>query len=75
MILKELLQSMNESWNTGYQTPRSERGKYKGKTIAELKAMRSALMAIKDKTDDQTEKLREINFALRAKSGWGKVPN
>lgn len=68
---------ISEAWDTDYETPESEKGKYKGKTIAELKKMKAALMKKEKRTKAEQGKVAELNFAIRAKqkgSGkWGKV--
>lgn len=56
-----------EKWDKEVTVAKSERGKYKNKTIAELKSM---LKNAKTK-----EKKEELNFAIRAKQKdkWGEV--
>ena len=56
-------------------------GKYKGVSLAELKKRRNAAKKRQEnrkkkgkKADPKdTELLRELNFAIRAKTGWGKA--
>jgi hypothetical protein len=59
-----------------------EKGKYKGKTQKELRSTLSKAKkqqeAYKKNNDGKakqelTDKIRELNFALRAKTGWGDV--
>lgn len=69
-------QELDEKWDKETKTPKSEKGKYKGKTKAELEKM---LAAVKKsgphkKGSKEYERQNELEFALRAKSGWGKVP-
>lgn len=45
-------------------------GEYADKTIGELIKMRDALRDKKDRSDDDSTKLRQLNFAIRAKRGW-----
>lgn len=54
-----------EKWDSDYETPKSKRGMWKGWSKDELEKA--------DKTASGKRK-KEIDFALRAKSGWGKVP-
>ena len=66
---------LNEKWDTETKTPKSEKGKYKGKSLSELKSM---LAKVKKsgphkKGSAEYEKQNELEFAIRAKSGWGKV--
>lgn len=60
----------------------SEKGKYKGKSLSDLKSMLSNTKKKQEsyKKDhggkankEYTDKIRELNFAIRAKTGWGKV--
>jgi len=64
--------AMNEKFEME-PTPKSERGKYKGKTVAELRKSYNALKDKEDKTQAEKEKMAELKFAIRAKTGWGKV--
>lgn len=45
-------------------------GEYSGKTVEELKKMRSGLKAKKERSAAESTKLRQINFAIRAKRNW-----
>ena len=66
---------IEEKWDTDYETPPSEKGKYKGKTLEDLKKMKAELKKSgphKEGSSDY-EKQKEIDFAIRAKTGWGKV--
>ena len=73
MKLNEIIE---EKWDTDYQTPKSERGKYKGKSQEELKSMLSNLKKSGPHKKGSAEygKMRELQFALRAKHDFGKVP-
>lgn len=66
-----------EAWDTDYKTPESEKGKYKGKTVAELKKMKAELMKKEKRTKTEQGKVAELNFAIRAKQAdggkWGKI--
>jgi len=66
---------VDESWDTETKTPKSEKGKYKGKSLEELKSMLSNVKKSgpHKKGSDEYEKQNELEFAIRAKSGWGKV--
>ena len=64
-----------EKWGTPTKVAPSERGKYKGRSIEDL---RSSLAALKKsgphkKGSAEYGRMRELQFAIRAKSGWGKV--
>lgn len=60
----------------------AEKGKYEGKSKDELESMLTTIKKKQDsykkkhdgKADSKlTGKIRELQFAIRAKSGWGKV--
>ena len=67
--------AMTEAWGTKTNTPKSERGKYKGKTKADLKKQLANLKKTgpHKKGSKEYEKMKELQFAIRAKSNWGKV--
>jgi hypothetical protein len=52
-----------------------EKGKYEGKTKAELLKMYNALKKTgpHHKGSPEFGKMHELAFAIRAKKGWGKV--
>lgn len=52
---------IDEDWDKKMKTPEKEKGKYKDKTISQLKSM---------KKSPGSDKL-EINFAIRAKKAEG----
>lgn len=66
---------LEESWDNDYVTPKSERGKYKGKSLEELRKMLSNLKKSgpHEEGSPEYEKQNELEFAIRAKTGWGKV--
>lgn len=74
---KEMPKKVKEAWDTDYETPESEKGKYKDKTIAELKKMKETLMKKEKRTKAEQGRVAELNFAIRAKQEgggkWGKV--
>lgn len=59
---------VDEKWGVKTTPPASEKGKHTNKTVAEL---RKQLANAKKRGD--TSAMRELNFAIRAKTGWGKV--
>lgn len=74
-ILNEANENLEEKWGTDTTVSPSERGKYKGKTIEEL---RRSYNALKDsgphhKGTPEYGRMRELAFAIRAKSGWGGI--
>jgi len=66
---------LNEKWGTETKVAPSEKGKYEGKTKAELLKQYNALKAKgpHKKGSPDYGKMRELAFAIRAKSDWGKV--
>jgi hypothetical protein len=66
---------LNEKWDAKVEIPKSEKGKHTDKTIAELKDERKKLLAKKSRSASEVSKLRELNFAIRAKQmdKWGKI--
>jgi len=64
-----------EKWDTETKVAPSEKGKYSGKTAEEL---RKSLAALKksgphEKGSKEYGRMKELQFAIRAKTGWGKV--
>lgn len=66
---------LNEKWGEETKVSPSEKGKYEGKTKEELLKQYNALKASGPHKEGSSEygKMRELAFAIRAKSGWGKV--
>jgi hypothetical protein len=54
----------NEEWSDDYETPKSKRGMWDGWSLEQLHH------AAKSATG---KRAKEIDFAIRAKTGWGKV--
>jgi hypothetical protein len=64
-----------EKWDTETKVAPSEKGKYAGKTTEEL---RKSLAVLKKsgphaKGSKEYGRMKELQFAIRAKTGWGKV--
>lgn len=76
-ILNEsLIQAeLEEKWGTETKVSAAERGKYEGKTKAELLRMYHDLKSRgpHKKGSKEYGRMRELAFAIRAKSDWGKV--
>ena len=71
--LKESI-DMLEKWDTEAKLNPKKKGMFAGKTIADLEAMRDRLKKKENHTSAESTKLREINYAIRAKRNWkGKV--
>lgn len=66
---------VEEKWGVATKVPEKEKGKYKGWTLAELRRSYNALKKKGPFKKGSTElgRLRELAFAIRAKTGWGKV--
>jgi hypothetical protein len=67
--------ALEEKWGTATTVSPGERGKYAGKTKAELLKAYNALKKSGPHKQGSPEfgRMRELAFAIRAKSGWGKV--
>ncbi len=68
-------EQLDEKWDTETQVSPEERGKYAGKSKAELlKAYNSLKNSGPHKRGSpEFGRMRELAFAIRAKSNWGKV--
>jgi len=66
---------MGENWGVKNAVHPSKKGMFKGKTKGELKKQVSKLKATEPhkKGSAAYTKQKELNFAIRAKSGWGKA--
>ncbi len=67
--------AMKEKWDAETKVAPSEKGKYAGKDKAELTKSYNKLKASgpHKKGSPEFGKMRELAFAIRAKSDWGKV--
>ena len=67
--------TLDEKWGTSTTVSPEERGKYKGKSKAELLKSYNALKKSGPHSKGSPEygRMRELAFAIRAKGGWGKV--
>lgn len=68
-------EEIDEKWDTETRVSPEERGKYQGRTKAELVKQYNALKKSGPHAKGSKEfgTMRELAFAIRAKSGWGKV--
>ncbi len=66
------VKKISEKWDTDYETPKSKKGMFKGKNKADLEKQLSTLKKSgpHKKGSPEYTKEKELNFALRAKSGW-----
>jgi hypothetical protein len=66
---------LDEKWGEETTVSPSEKGKYKGKTLEELRKSYNALKASgpHKKGSPEYGRMRELAFAIRAKTGWGGV--
>jgi len=73
--LNSISESLEEKWGTPTKVSPEERGKYKGKTKEELMKSYNALKRSgpHKKGSPEYGRMRELAFAIRAKTGWGKV--
>lgn len=68
--------SLEEKWDEPTKVSPSERGEYKGKSKAELLKTYNALKKSGPHKRGSPEfgRMRELAFAIRAKSNWGDIP-
>ena len=71
----EIAKKIDEKWDTETTVSPEEKGKYKGRSKAELLKQYNALKASgpHKKGSKEYGTMRELAFAIRAKSNWGKV--
>lgn len=62
-----------EKWDAKMKTAKKDIGKWEGFTLAELKARKKKLMDKESRSKQEQKEVSQINFAIRAKTGWGKV--
>lgn len=74
-IINEATAAINEKWGTPTVVSPEEKGKYAGKSKAELLKSYNALKKSGPHKQGTPEfgRMRELAFAIRAKSDWGKV--
>lgn len=74
-IINETVNTINEKWGKPTVVSPEEKGKYAGKTKAELLKTYNALKKSgpHKKGSPEYSRMRELAFAIRAKSDWGKV--
>ena len=74
-IINEATNVIAEKWGVSDVVSPRERGKYAGKTKEELLKSYNALKKSGPHPRDSKEygRMRELAFAIRAKSNWGKV--
>jgi hypothetical protein len=65
--------SLVEKFAEPAKIDKDKKGMFKGDNESELKSELSTLKKKKDHSEADTKRIREIEFAIRAKSGWGKV--
>jgi hypothetical protein len=68
-------EEVDEKWGVQTKVSPSEKGKYKGKSIEDLRSSLAALKKSGPHKQGSPEfgRMRELQFAIRAKTGWGKV--
>lgn len=75
IIAEREAKDLDEKWGKSTVVSPEERGKYKGKTLADLHKAYNALKASgpHPKGSPEYGRMHELAFAIRAKTGWGKV--
>ena len=62
------IDQLQEKWKGDAEIEQT--GEWADMTVAQLKKRRKALMDKEERTKAEQEEVREINFAIRAKTGW-----
>lgn len=67
--------ALDEKWSEPTTVAASEKGKYKGRSLEELRKSYAALKKSGPHKRGSPEfgRMRELAFAIRAKTGWGGV--
>jgi hypothetical protein len=67
--------NLAEAWKEKMNTAKKDKGMWDGYTLEDLKSKKEKLMAKKERTAAEQKKVKELNFAIRAKQKdkWGKV--
>lgn len=75
IIAEREAKDLDEKWGKPTVVSPSEKGKYEGKTLEQLHKAYNALKASgpHHKGSPEYGRMRELAFAIRAKTGWGKV--
>ena len=75
-IILSMLEELHEKWGEKDVVNPKEKGKYEGQSQEDLQKKLSALKASGPHAKGSKEygTMKELQFALRAKTGWGKVP-
>ena len=68
IIQEEVSAVLAEKWKGDPEIEQT--GEYADKSVEELCSMKKALMDKEERTKEEQGKVKEINFALRAKRGW-----
>ena len=68
IIQEEIKTALAEKWKGDPEIKQT--GEYADKSVEELCSMKKGLMDKKERSKQEQEKVREINFALRSKRGW-----
>jgi hypothetical protein len=73
--LSKFVKSVNESWDEEMHTSKKDKGMWDGWTIAELKKEKTRLDKKEKKSDKDSKRLKQVNFAIRAKqkNKFGKI--
>lgn len=64
------IDQLQEKWKGDAEVEQT--GEWSDMTVAQLKKKRKTLMDKEERTKAEQDEVREINFAIRAKTGWKK---
>lgn len=71
--LSELLQMIDEKWSDEAKVKKLDKYGKEEKSLDQLKSKQKELRDKTDRTAEQSKELKRINFAIRARTGWGKA--
>lgn len=71
--LSELLQMIDEKWSDEAKVKKLDKYGKEEKSLDQLKSRQKELRDKTDRTAEQSKELKRINFAIRARTGWGKA--
>ena len=66
-------EQLQEKWKGEHEIKKLDKYGKEEQSLSELKKKASALRSKPSRTASQSKELKRINFAIRARTGWGKV--
>lgn len=72
-VTQDIKMELSEKWGKKDVVNPEKKGMFDGWSHEKLTAARDRLRKKKNHTAAETTRLRELNFALRAKNSWGRA--